>query len=242
MTPLESATVSILGAQDAIFSPLRDIDRIAGSNFLAARVDFLTRGGLPIHSQGARQAFARQLEELQRQKLVTVSRQRRTMFPMVRLSLLAETLARSLCGLPSIAAGWVTVERVAELADAAGREWVPEFVLAKWPGPRAVKPGSADMRELVLIEDMALPALARGWIDSNATALRHVCYRVLPAGRNALMETAPADPKKSLFEESALNAYQLSFDVQRHTLMTSEPANQREIGELPLSTEALCWP
>ncbi len=241
--PKLTTAIQLLARQDATFAPLRDFGP-AGPNFLAARTDFL-QAGIPWRSTGGsdtnRKRSSRFLRELSRAGLVRIRRSGRVMTPFVKLTEEAEAQARGLCGLPTLFASWVMLQRVADLAVEAGREWVPEYVLADWPEPRGAESGSAEARELAFLEDLALPGLCRGWLESGATSTRHVAYQV---GRLAAsLKNDPADVLPEV--EPKTEAYELylqAFQRKRQYLLNTAPADPREIGPIPLSTGILHWP
>jgi len=146
----------------------------------------------------------------------------------------ASAHARALVGLPGLYAGWVSAQEVAKhsrrpptlLADL----WVSERKLIGECGPDAYR------RETALVETMLLPALIRGYVESNADVQGRVSYMLTPGGWTWLA-AGNAPPDDDLGGEpdpdvAALYRERLKASFAR--LDTVEPQEPREIGYIPL--------
>lgn len=245
---IKAALLEILGITDAIFAPLRgySMNDKLHMNGIEARRRF-ARGGVPWRGGGSgadRAAAGRLVDRLHKSKLMHVRRSKNNAAPLVKLSEVAETWGRAACGLPSLLGGWEALEFIAGLSSQADTKAVPEWAIAGWPKHRGAQPGTQDMKDLVFIEDLALPALCRGWLDSGSSVRGHVSYWTLPAGLAALAKGIPAkwlpsDPGK--FNAELEQAYLAVFETERGRLSTATPDNNRDIGPIPL-IESVPWP
>ena len=250
----EQILVRILGETDAIWLPVREFGGSRPCNTYCARRDYAVRG-IPWRSGGrderAREEAQRQLEDIADKGLVKVFRPRRGKILGVRLVEATENRLRNLCGLPSLDCGLSSLAEVARLATTP-EAWLSKEILAKYckPGATAywvperalakVKSGDPDWkRELMLTEDLALPALARWWLESGADRRGNVAYHVAKRGRAVLadgFEFEDGDwidfPKEPVREAHAhyIEAVKDALDQLGH----AEKREPREIGFLPL--------
>lgn len=100
----------------------------------------------------------------------------------VKLTDLGDDAARSLVGF--VLAKYEVLAKLASLSthpEVTITGWCPEVLLN---GGSGWGDGLSD--GLGIVEDMVLPTLSRAWAESNSDALRHVYYRVTPAGNKAL--------------------------------------------------------
>lgn len=230
--------VSILAATDAVFAPLRDFRGRASANIAAAREAF-SKAGVPWGSGGkspvAQRNANRALERLVTRGLAVVAKGR-VKTTEGRLSDAGETLARAAAGLPGLIAGWESLKRVAELSDPPAKAKLLTDVYVAEPRLAGIAWGAVGAeREFRLVEDLALPALVRGWLGSRADSYRHVYYTVLPAGYAALAAgvAPPAEPET----EPDLDARALYLDHFQRTrtqLLTAADGAARDIGPIPL--------
>lgn len=230
---LDPLLLRILAATDALWLPVRTWPEAMTHWQLRQR--FLSHGwALDAASEGANRAEqSRRLRALAGAGHLSIRYQQRT--PLVRLSDATEDRLRATIGhAGSILGGWLTCERVAEV----GGEWVPEWKLAGWDAARPARSGDDVTRELVLVEDLALPALIRGWLESNASARRRVAYRLTDAGRRQLSQPAPTDTTaRRLFDPEAAAAYAGLLAEHRERLVAMVRPDEREIAPIPLAEQ-----
>jgi hypothetical protein len=234
--------IRVLARLDAGFVPCRDAfqQRV----FYQHRRRVLLPFGLPWISGGSdsqRQAARRLLDAAQREGLIAVKPHGAGV--AIRLTDLAEDKARSICGLPPISDGWASLKEVVRLSQAHDRQHVPEFVLCEWPAPRGIEKGSDDEAELRLGEDMMLPALCRGLVDSISTVSRHVAFFATPEGMAALDrgEEPPDHYDERAYRPDARALYFREFHAERVRLLAMKPTD-RNIDPIPLDPRALTWP
>ena len=226
----------VLAVSDATWLPVRRFTAPLPANVYLARVGF-RKTGVPWRSgeagEAARKAAQRRLEAAASAGLVTVHRPRRGKNLGVRLTDEGDARARALCGLPGMADGLSLLGEVDRLSASAGA-WVPETSFAD-------AGAECSESELMLTENLALPVLTRGWLESGATVRGNAAFRVAEAGRTYLVSEAtlaaldnleddepPTDAQARLFYEHALE------DVLRR-FAHATPEDAREIGLVPLS-------
>ena len=135
--------------------------------------------------------------------LLRVIRRRAVKTVGVILTDAGDAKGRALAGLPSLAQSLSLVEEMADApkAEVAGKRWVSEIHLAGlgcW-GETA----DADKRKmLVWVEEMALPAMLRGWIESNSDTAGRVWYCLTAAGAKVL-EAGDGMSKPNATEDAA---------------------------------------
>lgn len=230
MTNIEELLARLLGMTDAIWLPLRDFDRKSAPNYYFARRDYTTIGvdwRSGAASEAGRKAAQRDLEAAADSGLVQAFRPKRGKVLGVKLTDEGEEKARVLCGLPSLYAGLVLVKEVARREQ--GKGTVHETALA------GVEYGAPDNKKaLMLVEDMALPALVRGWLDAGASIHRDVRYSTTEAGRKALEGDWPKDHDGDDYDHQARECYFEALREMQSRLADSEPQDRREIGIIPL--------
>lgn len=229
----------MLAETDAIWLPLRSWLSPAPANRYFARLAF-TKDGVRWASGGKteaeRKAVQRDLESLAAVGLVKVKRTRLVKTLAVRLSPAAEARARILCGLPGLYSGWVTVAELARHSKRPGAAklltdlWVSEhklFAAGLTPDERR--------REAVLVEDLALPALTRGYVRANADGEGRVYYCVTPRGWAWLDRgKAPPDNPDTPHDPDARELYMATISAATSRLDNAEPEAAAEIGGVPL--------
>lgn len=237
-TPIDAAecrvAVAILAQTDALWIPTRH-----GLTEPAAIVNVsqLRRlyGSLGCRwhaadtSETGRKQSQRQLESLAERGLIEVTRNKaRTVY--VRLSDDTEEEMRVLCGLPGIDAGLASVAEVIRLGG-----FVRETALAGH-GYGDMPPG-----ELVLVEELALPALTRGWLRSNSDAEGRVCYWATEAGAVAVEGWRPVGEPLDAppVDENLRRQYYHDVQEALARFAALPPSGRGDIGEIPLQASAL---
>ncbi|MCX7424382.1 MAG: hypothetical protein NTW96_01890 [Planctomycetia bacterium] len=232
MNELETIRIQILGLTDAAFCPMREADwhPPAPGNIYHARHTYPTDGvRILVEGDGADQKRTeRTVHDGIAMGLIvpTVKRLRRT---GLRLTDLGDWLTRAIVGQPDAGEAYRLVVEVARLGGDDDR-WVSELTLAGVPGY-----SDGIKRKLVEVEDNALPALVRGWLESNSDRYGHAWYRLLPAGRRALEHPEPVEPPGLPDgDPDARRFYIATVEDERERLRTAEPGNPKEIGFVPL--------
>src|SRR5262249_39937023 len=137
--------------------------------------------------------------------------------------------------------GWLSLEKVAGLTKRRGKEkyltdgWIAETRLCRLKSWRHPDGPEALNRELVLVEDMALPALARGWLESRTTLQRHAYDAVTAEGWEAL--ATREEPEDAPGGGSDTEARELYLGLVKDALAdlgTAAPEDRKEIGPVPL--------
>jgi DNA-binding MarR family transcriptional regulator len=221
--------IAILAVEDAIWVPVRDFKLPQPTNAYFGRKDFALGVVPPFAggSEGDRKTNERMLARLEDAGLVAVHRPKGRA-ATVRLTDAGEALARAVVGLPSLADA---VELVRILADDPGHgppeHWVPETA----PACRAY--GGTDTSEYVKVEEQLLPALRRGWVESNANRHGQIFYRVVAESRAAIQANPPAAPDVG-HDEDHRRAYYAAIREALDRLKAAEPRWAGELGFLPL--------
>lgn len=228
----------ILADTDAVWLPNRRWSRPRPANVYFARIAF-GKGGVAWESgeptEAGRKAAQRELEALAKARLVKASRPRRVKTLAVRLSDAAEADTRERTGLPGLYSAWLSA---GELARHSRRP--PELVTDLYIGERKLigdKPPGEYEREAVVVENMLLPALVRGYVDSNADIQGRVSYMLTPAGW-AWLNRGEAPPE-DLRDDTALDRDAAEWYAERQQasldrLDTADPPDPKEIGAIPL--------
>lgn len=238
-----SILVQILADSDALFIPNRSWSRPRPTNIYFGQKNY-ARSGV-VWSSGAateadRKAAQRELEALAKERVVRVFRPHRVKTLGVRLTDAAETQVRALCGLPGIECGWWTCHELARYSKVPGEAktlddlWISEVQLAGAEWPREGEDTTAFRREMVLTEDMALPALSRGWIVANSDRHGRVYYALTLAGWGVLDNDPPDAPPDTPVDAEAREMYLDRVQSQLERLDTADPEDPKEIGGLPL--------
>ena len=247
MTDGDFFGLELLGKTDATFSPLRDFAGDAPGSFYFARKLYAS-AGIPSRSGKAagsdRMTHSRQLGKLAAKGVIVVTTHRTSKFPFAKLTDAAEERLRRKVGLSGMLEAFSAMGQLRFFTDAGGKKWVPEFVMAGFDEPRASKPGSDNAALLIAAENLLLPALVRGWVESGATKDRHAAYRLTDLGRAALDGPKPGPALKLKPSNDAFAIYTEAFKAHRAELLQSSPAGgrYREIGDGWLSGAVLDWP
>jgi len=233
-----SILVQILGDTDAVFIPMRTWTRPGPPNRYFARRDYLKQG-VPWRSHGAdeseRKQIQRALDRLAKAGKVTVFRPRRGKVLGVRLTDASDLATRRLVGLPGLAAAWWSCRKLARHSRTPAAYltdlYVPERkLIGEWEPERY-------RQEAVIVEDMLLCALVRGWVDSNADSQGRVSYTLTEAGRtwlDATPEPVDDDLPVNAVDQEAREVYDDMVKAGLIRLDTATPADPRELGMIPL--------
>lgn len=135
--------------------------------------------------------------------------------------------------------GWRLCARIARHrgAQEMGLSWVPEWLMAgtppHWRDCGGDEAGRANRQRLTALEEEALPALVRGWLDSAADLYGRTWYALTDAGRAALEGQEPDEVGGVDSDDDCA----LAWREGGHALyrrMASAPRSEREIGLLPM--------
>lgn len=239
--PMTSAELfvatSILAATDALFEPRRDFESRIWPAICQGRRNFF-RAGAPWASgavtEAGRKASQRLLEDLSRRGVVAVRKSRQAKTASVRLSDQADDETRRRIGIPGAAAGFETLKRVAKASRRPAKlithAWIAETTLNRGRGW-----GDGRAEELKAVVLAARPALARGWLVSQATPARQVYFAVTPTGWDLLDSSkAPATPTTEAdVEPDALDLYVQRIQEAKARL-GSALMESMDVGLLPL--------
>jgi DNA-binding PadR family transcriptional regulator len=225
----------ILAETDAIWLPIRSWGDRTSANVGIARAAYPARGvawasGMCSSREGM--AALRDLAALEANGLLVVVRDKGRAVS-VRLTDAGDELARALVGIPTLAAGVLTVRELARHCDREPRTmdrlWVPETTLADHPW------GAGDSGPFRIVEQMALPALVRGWVVSNSDMAGRAYYRLTPAGwALADGDAAAPDVPTVDFDEDVRGVYGQRLRLALDRLASETPRTTMEIGPLPL--------
>lgn len=237
LTETLELAIRIAAEVDAIHLPPRQKGwgtRMA-ANLYFARERFKA-GGVPVRStdstkrqtsNATRVAFADLLKRAAAEELLVTTRTK-SMFPLARLTAKGDEVARAICGLPGAGIARMFLADLKKKTP-RGKRWVSEFRLAG---------KVADWGDLFVIQNEALPALWRGWVEAGSTVEGEFRYALTPAGLAALKkEPRDAFPEgdDDPFQEEARAIYRATFEATLGGLMNDAPENLSELGEIPLS-------
>ncbi|MCL4198922.1 MAG: hypothetical protein KJZ69_15650 [Phycisphaerales bacterium] len=231
----------------AVFAPWRGpwTGGGAAAAYLARR-SFRSGAGLRWRHQGRdrdeRDENVEALGRLERRGLLT-RRVEKTKVIATRLLDAGIERACSLAGAPCWLAGREVCERLAACDDEAatmvhlGTRWTAEWALAgtpaRWAGCGGDETGRANRRLLSVLEERAIPALVRGWLQSGADLDGRVWYSITSAGRAALTEAPAEAPPATEADEDCAMAWREGAHAMQVRLAAA-PRSEREIGLLPL--------
>jgi len=217
----------------------------AAAAYLARR-SFRSGAGLRWRHQGRdrdeRDENVEALGRLERRGLLT-RRVEKTKVIATRLLDAGIERACGLAGAPCWLDGREVCERVAALDDERatmmhlGTRWTAEWALAgtppRWAGCGRDEVGRANRRRLSVLEERAIPALVRGWMESGADQDGRVWYSLTAAGRAALTEAPAEAPPAIEADADCALAWREGAHAMQVRLAVS-PRSEREIGLLPL--------
>ncbi|MCC6910185.1 MAG: hypothetical protein IT430_19810 [Phycisphaerales bacterium] len=149
----------------------------------------------------------------------------------------------SLAGAPCWSAGWQVCRRLVECDDRRawmmhlGTRWTAEWALAGTPSQWAAcgndETGRANRRRLSELEEAAIPALVRGWMESGADMDGRVWYSFTDAGAAALADAPAEAPSGIDADEDCALAWREGAHAMQVRLAAAQ-RSEREIGLLPL--------
>jgi hypothetical protein len=232
-TNKNSLLVSVLAATDSLWLPTRDPRSNAWVNIALARTSFRAgQGGRwkPLAGTNEQQRKRRQrdLEQMSLDGLLTLARRRESRLVGAELTAVGESLARAVAGLPGWQDSLASEDELRRLADskfaAVEGGWISERGLA----------GSGygdDMKtaDFVLVENMLLPSLIAGRVESLSDGAGRVWYRLTEAGA----PDVPPEPTDVEPRDDLRDLYEL--ELARHLdQFQAKPQTRHEIGPIPL--------
>lgn len=239
MTDEDAVLVRILAATDALWKPMRRADWGSFSipTVLYEHRKRFASAGVASHSgattEAGRKADQRTSEALASSGLLTLhGRERRV---AARLTEKGDILARALAGLANVEAGYLSVCEVLRLESPG-----------EWPGPMASElwlagldsyANSDDCRhELHAVQELALPALWRGWLESGSDIEGRVWYHATDQGRAVAKLPKPELPADlPTMDNHAADLYDAEVIAIRERLRHTAPDHCNELGCIPLS-------
>lgn len=244
MNETDCILIETLGRVDAAFAPQRVWEpRRLGTNVFEARCEY-PKSGVPWRggAAGAAQvAAARALAELEGAGLV-VLRKSAVRTTHVRMTDAGEARGRALCGLSSLRASHALAQRVAAYATAPDYpDHLEEYPRGAWETWLAgiewkATAKKAARQKLIAIEETALPALLRGWLESNSTGHGQVHYVVTAMWAEVAdmeFEPEPAEGLEYAGDEGRHLYYEM-FRGTRESLARKSPVWPGKIGQIPL--------
>ncbi|MFB3892047.1 MAG: hypothetical protein ACE15C_08490 [Phycisphaerae bacterium] len=233
--------LTILGRTDATFWPCRShVPRVRAVVYERRR-DFMARGlawASGATTAAERMRASRQLRRLGRRLTITGGRAGRAM--AVKLADKTYDDLRRLCGVATMADSLPLLDELLRRADGPdtgtclGRRWTSEQELTgvKWGG---------DTAAYAHLSTAALPLLARGFVESNASCQGHVWYALTPAGRD-LAQARVADGLARPYtpiaptpaDAEAVGAYDAASADELAALAKAAPESKQELGLVPL--------
>jgi len=225
--------VSVLASTDALWLPCRDPRSNAWVNTHLARTSY--RAGLggcwrPLQGATEQQRKQRQraLDAMSADGLLVLARRRESRLVGATLTPVGEAMARALCGLPGSEAAVASEDELRRLGDsefaAVEGRWISERGLAR-------QNYGDDTSEFVLVENMLLPSLVAGRVESLSDSLGRCWYMLTDDGTpNVPPEPTDVEPwcddLRSLYEQ----------ELSRHLdhFAQAKPQTRHEIGPIPL--------
>jgi hypothetical protein len=237
MTEHDAILVQILAATDAVWRPLRRADwaRQTPGVVYEYRHRFPSSGvplGLPDPSETGRKAVQRGMEDLASRGFVTLhGRERRA---SVRLTEHSDILARQLVGLPNVNKAHAALRQTIEL-QATGDGLGP-LTSELWLAELHDYADTDKCRQkLIAVQESLLPALWRGWVESNSDCVGRVWYWATDLGRKVAKLSAPTLPSDlPSADVDADKLYSNELLAYRARLRNSRPDVPGEIGFIPL--------
>ena len=239
----EQILLAVLAATDAVFLPDRDPLAHPRHAVIYERRRAFVHGGVPWASERVlpglddtgRKQVQRMLDALALEGLVLTYQPKGAKTLGVRLADSGDARARALVGLPTLSDALGILDQLAELErhDATcaflGRTWLPETALAgvRWGD-------NANRHRFVEVEDRLLPALVRGWAESNCSVRGHCWYAITHAGRERLSQAVVPTTESPPSTDLARREYYHRVRQELLTLAAAKPECEREIGEIPI--------
>jgi hypothetical protein len=276
MTQTEKILIRVLAATDAIWLPMRVFEpRELPTNTYFARRNYPMHGAGWItddESEAERKVAQRTVARMANGELIETFRGVAGKVGSIKLTDGGEAKARAMCGLPDLGHGLGTVRDIFDLCEAFDADdqngglsmdaaeldgqllAVSELTLAgidhedgRWT--RFGEPLDTDAERksiLIFTEDMALPALNRGWVVSNSTKSGHVVYGVTTEGLKAMRGGNPFEgiDIHETESEQCLRYYGRILQNVINQLGLATPQRPGELGFLPAArcrVESLYW-
>lgn len=199
--------IGLLARGDALYVPHRHTP----SNQRAARALDENRQefhahGLPMIGGGSaaeRQDHSRMLSRLRQSGLVVVSGHIR---PRVRLTTATDDKLRALTACPTVHSAWPLLKLVKLLANGSSGPVLEFDVLG-------ASPSQLESKDLVGLENLALPLLVRGFLLSDSDMKQRLGYFITEDGCKALAAGRPAFATAMLpdFDPAAGDLYDAEF-------------------------------
>ena len=239
----DQTLVTVLAATDAVFIPDRDPTTRPRHQVICERRWSFPKRGIPWASEkvvpGAddslRKRIQRALEDLIGEGLVEAFQPKLTKTLGVRLTEQGDARARALAGLPQLADSIPLLQDVWQRTqgdDGAaflGRVWIQETLLA------GVRWGDHERRKaFVDVEEKLLPAMVRGYVESNCSVEGHCWYAIWPDGVKFLSQPPAPPAKLPSRNKEARSEYYWLVRHEMLALATAKPVNDREIGEIAM--------
>ena len=239
---MQSLLINLLAETDSLFEPIRswsNLDRI--TKIMDLRRDFHSRGlAVPKTSadSSTRKQIERQRNAIERSGLVRFHRTtgRRTHW---KLSDQADWHYRRLCCGSDFSEAVTVLLAVDSLSDnhhANGRH-VPDWAVALEPGDTGQ---SAEARDKVAhVGELALPALARGWLTSWSDIHGANGFRITGAGRKFLASPTAPNINWPDYSSEANDMYLAALTASRKNREAIKPTTG---GPIPIPLSAGDWP
>lgn len=228
--------VRLLAMCDGIFRPLRAADWRRSELppvLFEYRRDWLTTG-VPWQvndpSDSSRRGEQRILDALAVDGLVEIKRSPGIRWPLCRLSDRGDWTARALTGLPWADAGWESLRRVVELADAESGLCAETWLAGcDYDFPNAAY-------ELAIVWFCAAPAVARGWLGHRSDVEGRVYFFATPAGCDVATGPEPEPPHDlPELDRTWGELYHDSTNRFRDRLRAARANDRGEMGSIPVS-------
>lgn len=230
MTAADTLLVQLLAESDALFVPVRDWTGTRSRATAQRRSHFVTKGvewASGAAGEDARKAAQRTLAALDSEGMVSVGRVRgRAMW--VRLTDAGEDRARALASLPRLDAGVLSVHAIAARSDRKAKTMDRALVSI------VDLAGGHDPHELRAVEDMALPALLRGWICCGSDVAGRVYFWLSVAGWGIAQRPPDVDLPDVDGDPQAIETYDSRIQAALDWLGSAPVVNPMEIGPLPI--------
>jgi hypothetical protein len=225
--------VSVLAATDSTWLPCRDPRSNSWINTHLARTSFRAgQGGRwkPLAGANEQQRKRRQrdLEQMSADGLLTLARRRESRLVGAELTAVGGSLARAVCGLPGWEAALASEDELRRLGDsefaACEGNWISERGLA------GCDYGDMDSAELVLVENLMLPSLVAGRVESLSDVAGRVWFRLTDAGG----PDGPPNPTDVEPCGDLRDLYELELARHLDHFAQAKPQTRHEIGAIPL--------
>jgi len=231
--------VHLLARVDALWMPCRvPLDFGVWSEVYRRRREYAA-DGLKLPGDGsdsARKKQERAIAALVERQLLEISRAKYARTSAMKLTHEGDQYVRSLCDVPGIDAALAVLHELRQQeADHVddSRRWISERRLCRTPAGPLTDHAKAMLHGL---EELALPALVRQWVEALSDTRGHIHYSLTKAG-TAVVEgrtVVPAveGPPRPLKESH--RAYDKLLAKELQAMQNASPKNARHIGQCPL--------